>query len=356
MDNKENLIKLADEVLKNYTISPENISVIQSGTIKTVWKVKAKEGMLCLKRLKHTYDKALFSVNAQNYIKESGGNVPSVIKDKRGQLIVQHKDQLFVLYEWLHGKNLNFSNSSDLQAALRGLAKFHICSKGYRAPENSRISSKLNKWPEQYDSMKTRLTDWKEISKNISLPYHNAYLKHIDSVIEICNLASDHLSTSDYVRLVSPESKSPVLCHQDFGNGNAILTEMGVYVIDLDGITYDLPARDLRKIIGKQAENRNQWSIENINNVIECYSGVNHMSDADTDLLYIDLLYPHWFFGLVKNLFQNNKPLKPSEIERIAKLEQSKVDLLVSLLKKTKVTSKQKKGFTSIPAKKEGSR
>ena len=42
--------------------------------VKTVWKIKSNNNLFCLKD-KHTYDKALFSVNAKNYIKNSGGNV-----------------------------------------------------------------------------------------------------------------------------------------------------------------------------------------------------------------------------------------------------------------------------------------
>jgi spore coat protein I len=39
-------------------------------------------------------------------------------------------------------------------------------------------------------------------------------------------------------------------------------------------------------------------------------------------------LFPHWFFGLVKNQYQNAKLLKTAEIERTAELELSKVQLL----------------------------
>jgi spore coat protein I len=46
------------------------------------------------------------------------------------------------------------------------------------------------------------------------------------------------------------------------------------------------------------------------------------------EVLYADLLFPHWFYGLVKNLFQNNKVLKASEIEKISLLESSKEEAL----------------------------
>lgn len=329
----KDLNKLAQEVLARYSIIPQNISVIQSGTIKTVWKVKTADRILCLKRLKQTIDKALFSVNAQIYIKNNGGNVPGIILDKSNNPIVEHNNQLFVVYEWLEGRDLNFSNPQDFKLALEGLARFHISSKGYESAEESRTSTKLGKWPDQYASMRNKFIAWKEISKNnLSQSHYNSYFRVSDSMISIADMSLAFIEKSSYNSLISPGSKSVVLCHQDYGRGNAILTGNKVAVLDLDGVTFDLPARDLRKIIGKEAENRGRWQLQNIENVYSIYSSVNPLSSEEKKILFIDLLYPHWFYGLIKNLFQNNKPVKSAEIERIAKLEESKVSLLSSLI------------------------
>lgn len=329
------LNRLAMDVLQNYDIIPENISIIQSGTIKTVWKIKTKNSTLCLKRLKQSYDKSLFSVYAQIHIKNSGGNVPSIIPDTKGQVIVQLNEQLFVLYEWLKGKDLDFSNQEDLIKALHGLAKFHIKSKGYKPVEGSRTSTKLGKWPEQYSSMANKLVSWKEIAKSkSSIPCYSTFLKYVDSILYISNLSLEWLEKSAYKYISSTDSNIPVLCHQDFGKGNAILTDDGVYVLDLDGVTFDLPARDLRKIIGKRAENNGKWEAKAISDVLNWYASVNPLSNEEKEVLYIDLLYPHWFYGLTKNIFLNNKLLKPVEIEKIAKLEQSKVPILNTFLKR----------------------
>ena len=47
--------------------------------------------------------------------KTPGGNVPGIIKDKNNNLIVKTNDELFVLYEWLYGKDLAFNNINDLK-------------------------------------------------------------------------------------------------------------------------------------------------------------------------------------------------------------------------------------------------
>jgi hypothetical protein len=49
-ESKKDLDSLAISVLQEYDITPQNILIIQSGSIKTVWKVKTSGKMLCLKR------------------------------------------------------------------------------------------------------------------------------------------------------------------------------------------------------------------------------------------------------------------------------------------------------------------
>lgn len=327
---------IALNVLKEYYIVPENLTLIQGGTIKTVWKFKLQDRQLCLKRLKQTYDKALFSVNAQIHIKNSGGKVPGVILSRNMQPIVQYNEQLFVLYEWINGNDLNFDVPIDLRLAVQGLAGFHIASRGYCPDDNARISSKQGKWPDQYESMKNKMIAWKEIANNNSLqPHYLAYSKYTDSMIDIANQALDRISKSNYKHLTSEGSPSVVLCHQDFGRGNVISTANGVYVLDLDGVTFDLPARDLRKIIGKRAENTGQWQADSIKEILDWYIKINPLNNEEIETLYVDLTFPHWYFGLVKNLFQNGKPLKASEIEKISKLEEAKVPIINTLMKRS---------------------
>ena len=333
-DSDKSLDRIAYEVLSLYGISPENMSIVQSGDVKTVWKFSADGRQLCLKRLRQTYEKVLFSANAQIHIKNSGGLVPGVLLDKNEQPVVQYNDQLFVLYEWINGTDLNFSSPVDLRRAVQGLAHFHIASRGYKPTGASRISSKLGKWPEQYVSMKNKLVAWREIAaSNLSQPYYSAYAKCAGSVLNIADQTIERLASSKYSMLTDSGSGSFVLCHQDYGKGNALAVGDNIYVLDLDGVTFDLPARDLRKIIGKTAENKGQWQAGTIRDILGWYMEVNPLNNDEREMLYTDLMYPHWFYGLVKNLFQGGKPLKAAEIERIAKLEEAKVPVIKTFFK-----------------------
>lgn len=329
-----NLDDIARSVLAKYNVNPVQIQVIQKGDIKTVWKVLTQKGTVCLKRLKQSREKALFSVEAQRYIKAKGGNVPGVIANKADEPITDFNDQLYVLYEWVEGKQLNLGNKEDFMAAMEGLARFHMFSKGYEPPDEARVSTKLAKWPDQYRSMLDRMNEWKNISlKKAGTGVYDSYLTWVDPVMALGEKAIQYLEGSRYSALSAPGSSSVVLCHQDYGEGNAILTPFGVWVLDLDGVTFELAARDLRKIALKTMERQGKWQAETMRELLSWYEKANVLSQDEKQMAYIDTLFPHSFFGTVKNQFLKNKPVKAGAIEKIARLELSKENSLNRLIK-----------------------
>jgi spore coat protein I len=326
------LIGLAKEVLSNYGIIPGQISVIQDKRLKTLWKFDYNGQRMCLKRLRHTLDKALFSVYAQLHILDNGGNVPEVYLNLDGNAITIYNEELFVLYGWVDGRDLNFGNPDDLYLAIKGLAEMHRASVGYLPPEGARVSSKLGKWPDQYQSMRNKLAEWRELSGQYrQRPEYACYLKYADQMVEMADRAISSIQDSDYDSITSGQAQQYPLCHQDYGKGNALLAERGVYVLDLDGVTHDLVIRDLRKIIGKQMEDGIGWNRDRINTILECYQETNKLSAEEKQILSIDLLFPHWFFAEMKNLFKKNKMVEAKKIEGAAVFELSKCEVLQNL-------------------------
>lgn len=332
MSINADLITLAKDVLLNYNINTDELNIIQNNGLKTLWKFNYKNETMCLKRLRHSKDRALFSVNAQIYVFNNGGHVPRIYLNKDKSPITEYNEQLFVLYEWIDGRNLSFYDNSDFKLAMEGLANFHIASKGYFPPEGAKISSKISEYNKQYESMKSRMLKWKdESSLKLDSSSYKSYFECVDEIIEIADMAIKELNNSSYDELSMIDNSSRSLCHQDYGEGNVLFTGKHSYVIDFDGVTFDFPVRDLRKIIGKQMQKKGEWKIEILKNILKFYEKNNKLSQQERELLKIDLLYPHWFFGEVKNLFKKNKLISGNKIQQIAKLEKSKINVLKNL-------------------------
>ncbi|MBU3184315.1 CotS family spore coat protein [Clostridium estertheticum] len=330
MDNESNnYLSLGSKVLLSYDIKPLNLKMLQSKGLKTLWKLTYKNTPLCLKRLNQTMEEALFSVNAQIYIFNNGGMVPRVYPNAKGNFITEYNGQLFVLYSWVNGRDMNLENPKDLNLALQSLSKFHITSIGYVPPINSKTSSKLGNWPKQYTSMKNRMLKIKEIC--IQTPNNANYsslVDHIDPIIEICDKTINLINSSSYSDLCSINQKESCLCHQDFGTGNVMLIDGKGIVIDLDSVTYDLPSRDLRKIIGKRMMQFNDYNINNIETILKFYEINNILSPKHREVLKIDLMFPHWFFGLIKNIHKSDKSISAQRICAISSFEQNKFSTL----------------------------
>ncbi len=348
----EDLDALAGEILPLYGIAPTRATVIQAGDVKTVWKIERDHGRpLCLKRLRHTMEKAVFAAGAQKYVFAHGGPVPRILATQRGDDLAARDGQLFALYEWVDGEPISLDTGRELRAALHGLAHFHRSSRGYVPPEGDRVSTKLGRWPHHYDSMRRRLIDWKGKARStldaqdgaegadateatvpfLSREYLDAYLREVDGFVTLAAEAEERLASSRYAELTVHTSQQG-LCHQDFGPGNALQTSNGVIILDLDGVTFDLPARDLRKIIMKRASTRGKWDEPDIREVLSFYGEANPLSAAEQEILFIDLLYPHEFHDTVKNPFHKEKPSTAGELRRTASLARAKVDLLRTLI------------------------
>lgn len=327
------LDNLAHKVLTDYDIKPKSTEVMQSGGVKTVWRIDTGKNRLCLKRLRQPLEKALFTINAQNYMARKGAKVPAIYPARDGRLYILHNNQLFVLYQWITGKDLFLNNMSDLKNALRGLAAFHRDSAGYMPPANCRASSKLGRWPHHYNSMLERLRKWKQIaSGSPNSPLSKVFLAHVDNSIRLGQKALAILEKSHYTEWVKEVADRKSLCHQDFGDGNVLLTPEGVYVIDLDSVTYDLPVRDLRKIIIKRMSARGKWDKELIHYIVSNYSQVNPLNKKQLQVLYTDLLFPHEFHDTAKNPYRKNKPIDAGKLVKAAKFEQGKQKILESLI------------------------
>jgi spore coat protein I len=314
---QENTDRLAREVLRRYRIEPDWIRLVQGGGIKTVWQVTAGSRSLCLKRLRHTRDRALFSVGAQAYMAGKGAAVSPVLLLPGGDLMVEHEGYNYVLYQWFKGRGLNLSRKEDLARGVRGLAAFHRDSAGYNPPPGARVSSKLGRLGNYYASVTKRLLQWQEQALELGQnSLARAYLGEVEAALEMAGRAMTLLDQSIYSSWSDQFAGDAGLCHQDFGDGNALLVDNKLHILDLDGVTFDLPVRDLRKLLLKQMSSRGKWDEALLQDTLSWYSEIYPLNPSQIQVLLIDLFFPHELHDSAKNYFKKGKSIKAAEIHR----------------------------------------
>lgn len=332
-DNEALLIKLGLFILQNWDIEVHSIQVIQGNQMALVWKIETNRGFLCLKRLHRPEKKAQFSIYAQNYLAEKGFKVPSIYETKNNKLYTKFHSFLFVVYDWIEGTPFDFEVKEDLKMVMGGLAAYHRESIGYFPPTGIDIFSKLGKLPVHYTKRCQQLDSWKLVAKSYQDDtFAKLYLEEIDFFIKEGKKILSEIEQSSYQDWIENVKKSPTLCHQDYGTGNTLRGLDGdIWIIDLDTTSFDLPIRDLRKMIVPMLNSTTSWNEMTFYTMLDAYESITPLTVEQKKIMYLDMLFPYELYDVVRDKFIRKSPFSEKELmdamayERIKKAAISKL-------------------------------
>ncbi|SPF45819.1 Spore coat protein, CotS family [Candidatus Desulfosporosinus infrequens] len=297
--------ELALRVITYYDMEVHARTLITSKPDKggAIWKIETDKGPRSLKVLHRKPSRSLFSVGAQDYIFKQGGRVPELKKTKQGALYVEEGGKLWIVTDWI--KTLSPA-SKDLEGALAlcyGLGEFHRYSRGFVPPVGSQRATRLFRWPAYYQKIIKKLDWFRNIAKAYNdLPNSPLLLAAIKIFERQALDALYHLEQSSYAQMVSLGEEHWGLVHQDYGWSNGQLGLGGLWVIDLDGVAYDLPIRDLRKLISSTMDNLGKWDATWIRSMIDAYHQANPLDLETYDILLNDLAFPNEFYKHINEM------------------------------------------------------
>ena len=335
MDQQTDDLQLGKTLMQEQypNLDVTNIEVIQGGGIKTVWKVETASANFCLKRIRKSLPIVKFTSAAQDYLHKKGALVAGIVPTKDQGLYFEHEGYGLVLYEWIDGSDLIMEEIEEhAYHGLTGLAQFHKDSVGFVPPPDCQTYNRMGKWPAHYQGLVDELKEWVDVAKNESTPFNEAYLLYANEMIELAERATQLLNESSYYDWVNEIGEHGYMCHQDYGKGNALYTDQGVYVLDLDNLTYDIPIRDIRKLITKRIEEIGEWKQEDIQNMVNHYTTILPLTEEQIRILYIDMLFPHQFYGVAKNPFKKGKVGEAKKITKAYRIDSLKTPVLDQLL------------------------
>lgn len=102
-------------------------------------------------------------------------------------------------------------------------------------------------------------------------------------------------------RRVCPGGFPHGITHQDYGWSNGQIGPDGqCWIIDLDGVAYDLGIRDLRKLITSTMDDFGHWDTNWMRGMIDAYHQARPISPELYQVLLIDMALPNEFYKHVK--------------------------------------------------------
>ena len=332
----EYIEKLASEVLIHYDFSVQSMQVVTTKSDKggAIWKIETSSGPKSLKLLHRRPTRSLFSLGAQEYLVEvQGARVPAIIKTKDGNNYVEAGGKLWFVAEWIESLT---PVSKDLEGAkllCNALGEFHRLSKGYEPPKQAEMATRLHKWPRNYEKTIVKMDWFRTIAHAYQeMPASSHLLDAIDLFEQQAIRSLERLNQSSYLKLVKEGNANWGLVHQDYGWSNGQMGANGMWIIDLDGVAFDLPIRDLRKLISGTMADEYRWDTTWVREMIKAYHEANPINAQLYEILMIDLSLPNEFYKNIKEvvyepeLFLNEQTIQL--IQTIVDTDQTKWPVL----------------------------
>jgi spore coat-associated protein S len=287
------------EVLENYDYKVLDTINENYKEKKGVWWVKTSIGDKILKKVSFSEQTIKYILSAVDHLTHNGVLIPNVNKTSAGSDYVKIDDICFILTDAIKGINPRYDYPEELEAVVKELAKFHKASAGFKAPEGLNPKDHLGTWVEDYTIV---LEDMNELYKKVVLaedktPIDDIVIREFPYFLERGQKAIDGLKGQEYQNWVDKIREIGCLCHQDFAAGNLILTPSGLYVIDTDSITFDIPARDIRKLFNKIMKKSGRGNSGLVKNIIDYYQSVYPLTYDEWQVVKYDLMFPHLFLG-----------------------------------------------------------
>ena len=312
--------ELAQQVISYYDMDVHSKTLITSKPDKggAIWKIETDKGPRSLKLLHRKPIRSQFSVGAQDYIVKQGGRVPELIKTKESLLYVERGGKLWIVTDWIESLTPASKDLLGAQALCYGLGEFHRHSRGYNPPTGSQRASRLYRWPAYYQKIIKKI-DW---FRNVAIAYIDIpSSKELLSIIEIFERqaldALHFLEQSSYTQMLLMGEEYWGLAHQDYGWSNGQLGTGGLWVIDLDGVSFDLPIRDLRKLISSSMDDLGGWDVPWIQGMINAYHEANPLDLETYEILLNDLAFPNEFYKHINEMLYDPIDFLTNDLEEI---------------------------------------
>lgn len=295
-----------DIILGHYNIKVLSTKSESYKDKKGVWWVQTPEGYKILKKVSNSESTLKFILSAVEHLTKNGVCIPKVNKTTDNQDYVNINGTCYVLSDAIEGRNPGYSSARELEKIVRGLAIFHKASRGFVPPSDSKPKFHLGLWVEDYQNQISDMEAFykNELSSQTVDLIGKLVIKEFPGICERARDSIEALQGDDYRQWVIDAKEAVCLCHQDFAAGNLILCPSGeLYVLDTDSITFDLPARDIRKLLNKIMKKQGQWDMELTQRILSYYQLENPLTRSQWSVVKYDLMFPHLFIGAMNKYY-----------------------------------------------------
>ncbi len=283
----------------------------QCSIFKEAAKIQCEQGVKCIKKANYGIERLMFIYEVKEYLVKNGFSfVDRFLKTPEGNPYTIYNNEIFVLTDWIDGRECDFDSITDVKTAVEILAKFHHHALGFIASDGTKIRSELGRLPITLRKRSEELLKLKKIAKKGKDRFDYLYMENVDFFIEKSLNSLKAIDSPVYERLIQKAQKNGELCHRDYSYHNLIFSkESRIHIVNFDYCCHEIKVYDIVSFLRKIMSECN-WNVEVAMSVINWYDTINKLDQDEIDIIVGLMEYPQKFWRIA-NRYYNSRRTRP---------------------------------------------
>lgn len=277
-----------------------------------------------------------------NFLLEKGGmNVDVCIRDKSGKTYTENKEGTrYVLKKWYDYTECNVNSRSELEMAVRTLAKLHmllrhvdVISSGETKMEQEKITAQSchsseihSSLLDEYEKHNRELRRVRSFIRNKKkkTAFELCIVESFDEMFAQAEEATERLIHSNYQDLYIDALKQKQICHGSYHQHNILIKGSRIAVVNFQKFYMGIQLMDLYYFMRKILEKHN-WDVELGSTLLEDYNRILPISKEEMEVLHAMFLYPEKYWKQMNFYYNTNKVWIPDKnLEKLKKAAEQK--------------------------------
>ena len=305
------------EVLSQYELE---ILDVKRG--RGAWLCESNQGLKLLREYKGTLKRLEFEDQVFSQMKESCRlKVDRYVRNKDGELLSSAEDgSRWIVKDWYADRECNLKDSKEVLCAIEQIASLHKVLRRIEFKEEWNLGSILVQQPaEEMERHNRELVRARTFIRNkrkkseFELCVMGNYDIFFEQAMEACKgMAGFYENRGD---------SEEYLCHGDLNQHHILMCFHDVAIVEFNRMHKGMQMEDLYHFMRKAME-KHDWNLKLGMAMLETYTKVLPLSDADRICLYYLFLYPEKYWKQINFYYNANKAWIPARnIEKLKDLE-----------------------------------
>lgn len=249
--------------------------------------------------------------------------VDSLVPNKDGELLSEDKDRVpYYVRNWFEGMECDVKSPEQIRLSAQKLAMLHRIMKMPEFIEEGftidTLSHQFSRRTRELNKTRTFIRERSQKSE-----FENFYLSCFSHFYDQAVAAGEKSRMQSELDLYESVKRDGAVCHGDYTYHNLIYAAGDMAVINFEHFTNDTQIRDLGNFCRKVCE-KNNWNIEIGRILLDGYTKVRMLSDAEWENLSLRLFYPEKFWKITNHYYNSRKAFHPEKsTEKLSALIES---------------------------------